>query len=963
MPQSRKTIFFILFFLSGFSGLIYQSIWSHYLKLFLGHAAYAQTLVLVIFMGGMALGSLASGLLLTRWRRLLVGYAIVEGIIGILAIVFHPVFMSVTDYTFTQLLSGMGGSGISANVLKWGVASLLIFPQSVLLGMTFPLMVGGIMRHFPERPGYTLSMLYFTNSLGAVFGILASSFVLISYVGLPGTILSAGLINIALAIVVWGLSKNHVEPLVKNSTQNSSAHSNDDSPLVLPGILLWIALLTGLSSFMYEISWIRMLVLVLGGSTHSFELMVASFILGLALGGLWIRNRIDNIVNPRVFLGYVQLAMALAAILSLWLYNLSFDWMGFVLDSIQRKDSTYGTYLFFSGVISMAIMLPATFCAGMTLPLITNLIIKTNKKENGIGYVYSANTLGAIVGVILSVHFLMPMVGLKNLIGIGATTDLLLGLYLIGAWPGQTRLASKPRFIIATLFVALFSTSFVFSGYDVNRLSSGVYRNGFTTSKGNVVYHGDGKTSTVTVSESLDGKYRIIKNNGKPDASVTMESGYKRREDEDTQILLATYPLALKPQAKAAAIVGMGSGMTTHSLLGSSNLEVVDTIEMESKVLDAAQLFQPVNTRAYTDSRSRLHVEDAKTFFSLHDKQYDIIISEPPNPWVSGVSTLFSQEFYQRIKNHLNPDGVFTQWIQLYEIDINLIATIFNAIDLEFEDYVVYKANRADIVIMASADRKIGEISSTVLDFEDLSPLLDFIGIEEFQDFGAPKARFTKKNTQDLTELIHSSVPVLNFLTEKKYYDLTKKSENSNSEFLSKKQSLIEIRDMLLASESSTNADTSVSNIAVLIEHHLSSCRGIGTNDAMQQLTQLGYRATALLSREEQEPLWAYVKKSRCISGPDADKTMTQWFDLFSAISHSNYQKMSAISEKFLETGNYVQNREAQTYLISIGLLGELMLGKKETATERWHKWKDTLDNSNIDLPLQLIVSQLENSI
>jgi len=244
------------------------SIWSHYLKLFLGHAAYAQTLVLAIFMGGMAIGSLVSGFFIHRWRRLLVGYAVVEAIIGVLALVFHSVFISVTDFTFSELLSGRGDTPLMVMAIKWGVASLLIFPQSVLLGMTFPLMVGGIMRMFPARPGYTLSMLYFTNSLGAVFGVLASSFIFIGLVGLPGTMLSAGLINIILAIIVWALAKNYIESNASDTNTQQSAIAANKTPLVAPGMLLFIAFFTGLSSFMYEIGWIRMLVLVLGGSTR-----------------------------------------------------------------------------------------------------------------------------------------------------------------------------------------------------------------------------------------------------------------------------------------------------------------------------------------------------------------------------------------------------------------------------------------------------------------------------------------------------------------------------------------------------------------------------------------------------------------------------------------------------------------------------------------------------------------------
>jgi len=625
MFQSRKAIFFMLFFLSGFSGLIYQSIWSHYLKLFLGHAAYAQTLVLAIFMGGMAVGSFASGVLSHRWKRLLIGYAVVEAIIGLLAIVFHTVFVGVTEYTFSTLLSGMGDTPSQVVLMKWGVASLLIFPQSVLLGMTFPLMVGGILRHFPDKPGYTLSMLYFTNSFGAVFGVLTSSFVLITNLGLPGTMLTAGLMNIVLAVIVWGLAKNYPDPLPAAKKSIETVDSSEEAIPVLPGVLLLIALLTGLSSFMYEIGWIRMLVLVLGGSTHSFELMLASFILGLALGGLWIRNRIDTFENSRAFLGYVQIAMALAAVLSLWMYHYSFDFMSFVLATIQKTDSTYPTYLFLSGLISVAIMLPTTFCAGMTLPLITRLIIKTNKREKGIGYVYSANTLGAIVGIFLSVHLILPMLGLKNLIGIGAGIDLILGLYLIRFTPAKYFASSSLGRTVLTSVCALFVLSFFFVQFDVSRMSSGVYRFGIASVSSDIIYHEDGKTSSVTVTQRDSARY--IRNNGKPDASLNMNLEDKRTPDEDTQVLLSAIPLFHVPQARTAAIIGFGSGMTTHTILASPNIESVDTIEMEAKIIEASRLFLPLVDRAYNDPRSQLHVEDAKTYFSTHNKEYDIIVS------------------------------------------------------------------------------------------------------------------------------------------------------------------------------------------------------------------------------------------------------------------------------------------------------------------------------------------------
>jgi len=990
MPQSRKAIFFTLFFLSGFSGLIYQSIWSHYLKLFLGHAAYAQTLVLAIFMGGMALGSLASGFFLHRWKGLLIGYAVVEAIIGVLAIIFHPVFISVTDLTFAHLISGLGHTPVAVIAIKWGVAALLIFPQSVLLGMTFPLMVGGILRQFPEKPGYTLSMLYFTNSFGAVFGVLASSFVLIGRVGLPGTMLTAGLINIALAIAVWSLAKNYSHVAKEAVVEKSPPTDVQGSAPILPSVLLLIAFFTGLSSFMYEIGWIRMLVLVLGGSTHSFELMLASFILGIALGGLWIRNRIDTFGDSRVFLGYVQIFMGLAAVLSVVLYYYSFDWMSYILGSIQRQDSTYVAYLILSGLIAIVIMLPATFCAGMTLPLITRLIIKSKKKENGIGYVYSANTLGAIVGIFLSVHVIMPMFGLKNLIMIGALTDLALGLYLLGIKP--SRYVSLPTFrkSFAAVSVALFAMSLLFVKYDVERMSSGVYRSGIAGNTGVGLYHSDGKTSTVTVSDIDD--VRVIKNNGKPDASIVMDPERPRGSDEPTQILIAAYPLLQKPEAKSAAIIGMGSGMTTHTILASSAIESVDTIEMEGKVFEGARFFLPMNERAYNDPRSHLYVEDAKTFFSSHDKKYDIIVSEPPNPWVSGVATLFSQEFYSRVKRHLNPDGIFAQWIHLYEIDVTLLATVFNALDAELEDYVVYRTSVGDIVIMASSSGQLPPLNATALDFEDLASLLDEIDLSKFADLelkrigsknilspgfrqlidvansdyfpildgGAPRARYSGASASQVTGLINSSIPLLAFLDGKRVANLDQYSVDTVDEFVLEKKRLLALRDELINSENSLMKVSVVSKSkdAVLAEHTLSNC-ATAPEDALDTLTDLGYRVVPLLTKEEQRPLWDYIGTFSCIAGPQKDKDVALWYRLFKSTSEYDFNTMASVSTSLLATDNYDTDVKKLSYLLSVGMLADINLGNVEFAKSRWDARKDKFNKQTMFFPMMVLVSNL----
>src|SRR5262245_25019116 len=184
MPRSRLSsswglgLLFAVFTLSGFAGLIYESIWSHYLKLFLGHAGYAQTLVLAIFMGGMAIGSWLAGRYSGRLGNLLACYAAAEALIGVVALFFHPVFVSVTDAAFAHVLPALGSPAAAAAV-KWTLGAALIVPQTILLGMTFPLMSGALIRRYSAAPGETLALLYFTNSIGAAVGVLVAGFVMV----------------------------------------------------------------------------------------------------------------------------------------------------------------------------------------------------------------------------------------------------------------------------------------------------------------------------------------------------------------------------------------------------------------------------------------------------------------------------------------------------------------------------------------------------------------------------------------------------------------------------------------------------------------------------------------------------------------------------------------------------------------------------------------------------------------
>ncbi|HVJ23634.1 MAG TPA: hypothetical protein VM756_06830, partial [Burkholderiales bacterium] len=472
--------YYVLFTASGFAGLIYESIWTHYLKLFLGHAAYAQSLVLAVFMGGMAAGAAWCGRRSARLANPLALYALVEAIIGLAALGFHPVFVGVTDWSYERLLPGLGNESL-ALAAKLAVSCLLILPQSILLGMTFPLMSAGLVRAQPGAAGESVAMLYFTNSLGAAAGVLTSGFVLIAWAGLPGTLQIAGFLNFAIAAVVWLIAR----PIRHAALQEQS---QVESNLRL---LLAVAFFTGLASFVYEISWIRMLSLVLGASTHSFELMLATFILGLALGGLAVRRRVDASAEPLRLLAWVQVAMGLAAAATLPVYDFTFSLMETLLKGLARSDTGYTLFNLSGGAIAALVMLPATFCAGMTLPLITGALLRRGAGEAAIGRVYAANTLGAIAGVLLAVHLGLPHFGLKSTLLAGALIDVALGLWLL-------HVLHKPLAYAAAACGAVFLV-FVFGvQLDARKMTAGVFRYGDigTGSDSTILFARDGKTAT-----------------------------------------------------------------------------------------------------------------------------------------------------------------------------------------------------------------------------------------------------------------------------------------------------------------------------------------------------------------------------------------------------------------------------------------------------------------------------------
>lgn len=748
---SRAT-FYWLFVISGFSGLIYQSIWSHYLKLFLGHAAYAQSLVLAIFMGGLAVGSWVAARLGSGLRNPIVMYALVEGVIGVLALLFHEAFTTLIATFYDSVLPGLAGSPLGP-LLKWTAAGGLILPQSILLGMTFPLMTSGVIRRYPDGSGRSLAMLYFTNSLGAAAGVLVSGFFLIDWLGLPGTIRCAGLLNVALALAVLLLVRR--DPGSGSPLVPSPGRSVDQ--IQVGRLFLLAAGVTGAASFIYEVGWIRMLSLVLGSSTHAFELMLSAFITGLALGSLWVNRRIDGIREPVRFAAFVQVAMGVLALASIPVYGASFDVMGRLLDVTPKTDNGYLLFAGVSQAIAFAVMLPATVMAGMTLPIFTHVLLRSGGGERVIGQVYAANTLGAIAGVLFALNVGLPTLGLRNLIGFGALLDIGLGLALLAFAAERSRNAVIPSAVVGALAATV---ALVVVPLDPLRLVSGVYRFGSINlgGAGQLLYYEDGKTATISLVGQLDGT-RTIATNGKPDASIQLSPRLPPSFDERTMVMAAALPLAYKPDARVIANIGFGSGLTTHTMLLDRQVKRLDTVEIEPAMVAGARLFGAPVRRAFEDPRSVVHFEDAKTFFSVSPGVYDIIVSEPSNPWVSGVSSLFSGEFYALSRRHLADDGLLVQWVQFYEFNDELVVSILKALAQHYDDFAVYAmgAENSDGLIVARKTGRLGEPSMGRIFGSPVGEALARVGIRN----GVELALRLKLNRRQVEELFarHAAVP------------------------------------------------------------------------------------------------------------------------------------------------------------------------------------------------------------
>jgi predicted membrane-bound spermidine synthase len=723
-----------------------------------------------------------------------------------------------------------------------------------------------------------------------------------------------------------------------------------------------------------------MLSLVLGSSFQAFELMLSAFITGLALGGLWIRKRIDRIANPVRFSGLVQLAMGLAALATIFVYQASFGWMEWALQVLQRNQESYPLFHLFSHGIAFAVMLPATFLAGMTLPLFTHVLMRGGHGERAIGQVYAANTLGAIAGVLLAVHLLVPEAGMKLTLVVGAALDILLGAWLL-RWSG-VRLQRTEAFtaLIAGMLAATLTARA--AALEPERLASGVFRYGKVETAGSqVLYYRDGKTASVAVVAAANGT-RTISTNGKPDAAIQMDPAQPRTEDEYTMTLLGALPLLAKPGARTFANIGFGSGLTAETVLSHAGTLALDTIEIEPAMATGALAFHPRVDRAFRDRRANVYFEDAKSYFARHGKRYDVIVSEPSNPWVSGVASLFTAEFYRDTARYLAPGGLFVQWLHFYELDDRLLGAMFAAMDTAFADYDVYQASAGDLVVLAVREGRVPVPRALPADQPGFLEMLSRIGVTRPEhvavrrlagkqqlaplyaqfpapansDYAplvqleAPRARYLRSNADALVELASAPLPVLEMLTGVPGAYLDAPSPHAGPGRYAQQVAALELQRALLG----RTPEATPPPQALALRQPGVLCAARPARYVLDQLQGAAQLTLAHLASAPRRELWIEPRWIGCPLAK-ASPEVRERFAVFRAVAERDAPAMLAHARGLLEGGADL-GHDWSRFLLLTAMLGAQANGQGGEARRLWAAHAPGLRHGGVS-PVELYIA------
>jgi len=742
-PNSAAFIAILLLFVaSGFSSLIYQVVWTRLLTLVFGCTTYATATSLSVFMGGLALGSYLAGWCELRVRRPLLWYGLLEGIIGLWAFLVPHLFDAAVPL-YQELWRHFHLTMLPFSLMRFAMAAAILIVPTSCMGATLPLLAKFVTSSV-EAAGFRIGLLYATNTIGAVFGAVITGFMFLPEFGMHATTLFAAAINLALcATVVIAAATLESKGFAVEGARKAEEEGAADEPSAKSRKAIgppsaearFVTIAFGISggaAMIQEVGWTRALQMVIGSTIYSFTIMLATFLLGIAIGSFVCARFINRQKQPMLLFAGIQLLIFLATIFALNQFNYLPYWN---LIANKRFLNDPSMSMFVRLGLSAIILLPVTILLGMLFPIIVRITVRRLEVVGrSVGTIYAANTIGAIIGSFIAGFVLIPLIGVEKTLIFACTLNLCLALgsswFIPKDFRPPARFAAIVCFIMPLLCFAcglnLWDRLPILSA-QLQRRVLDIFQpyehyidwQADLKQSLKLLFCKDGASTTVGVVTA--GGVRSIITNGHIDGS---DAG-----DMSTQVLLPSIPLLLRPDIKTVAIVGWGTGVSAGAA-AEFPVDSIEEIELDPVVLEGAQFFNHVNHQPQANPRVHLQINDARNYFLATDRRFDLIISEPSNPWQSGVCQLFTREFFQLCKNRLNPGGTYALWLQIVEIPPDILSSIVGSLHDVFPYCLAARVNRENLVIVGSTAPFLVDLASLRKAFADKKMPVEFTGFK-----------------------------------------------------------------------------------------------------------------------------------------------------------------------------------------------------------------------------------------
>jgi spermidine synthase len=650
--------------LSGAAALAEESVFMRSFGLVFGSTTGAVALVLAVFMGGLAIGSALAA------RRPaghpLRAYARIELLAGVAALATLPLLRALpAAYAAAASFAGLSGPLEAAG--RVALAALVLLPATILLGATVPLALAFLERAGAEaRAGF--GRLYLWNTLGGALGVALATFVLLPWLGVRATLVAAA----GTSLFVGGLTlrwAREIGPLPLPAGAPPRAVAGPEHPA--PGLALGLAALSGAATFGVEVLWARSLALVVGSSFYAFNLMLLAVLLGLAAGTVLYGRRRASIARPARAVGVAFLAAGAAVLAGQWVIgHLPQTYLALLgvlpVSFAAQQAATLG--------LCLLALLPVSVLLGLTFPLLLHLVEPhQGGAQRDAGRLYAWNTGGAIAGALAAHLWLVPRLGLQPPYLAFAALLLAGGVAALARARGWRPLAAAAAAALVVVVAAAAVPRW--KPWDPVVMSAGVHRYGlewrervprpfalgaWLRESRELLFYREGDEAVVAVSQPKGTGRRFLSVNGKTDAG----SG---AEDVVTQKLIAHVPMLLHPQPRRALVIGWGAGATAASM-ALYPLESLECVEIERATWEAAPFFAALSGHLEDDPRFHVVFADGRNHLLRSRTSFDVIVSEPSNPWITGVANLFTREFYEIARSRLAPGGVFGQWFHYYNL-------------------------------------------------------------------------------------------------------------------------------------------------------------------------------------------------------------------------------------------------------------------------------------------------------